>query len=59
MKSIGQMIQELHDKLDEIDREWPHTFISDIYDRTSRGRNTQSLNEKQIDKIEEIYAEFG
>jgi len=55
--SIGTMIQQLEGLRDTKDvNDWENTFLHNICDRTVGGLDTRRLTEKQIARIEELWA---
>ena len=55
--SIGTMIRQLEGLLDTSDvNDWENTFLHGVCDRTVGGLETRKLSEKQIARIEELWA---
>lgn len=56
MKSLGQKIAQLEGLIDTTDvSEWENGFLRSIVARTSSGKNTGTLTEKQVETAERIY----
>jgi len=55
--SLGAKIQQLEGLLDTKDvNDWENTFLHNVCDRTAGGLVTRRLSDKQIDRIEELWA---
>jgi len=55
--SLGAKIQQLEGLLDTKDvNDWENTFLHNVCDRTASGLVTRRLSDKQIDRIEELWA---
>lgn len=55
MKSIGAMIQQIDGLHDEDFTTWELNFFDSVLVRSSHGKNTTKLSEKQVEVIERLY----
>jgi hypothetical protein len=54
--SLNAMVQRIHGLADTTEAsEWESTFVKDVFRKTLGGRRTTVLNEKEIEKVEEIF----
>ena len=61
MKSVGAMIQQLDGLINTGDlNAWESQFMTNLVLRTVHGRDTGTLSERQIDRLQELYVKhFG
>lgn len=59
--SVGAKLEKLSGLLETQDlSDWEHDFITSVYDQSQEAKRTSLLSEKQVGKIEQIYAKhFG
>ena len=61
MKSLGQMIQQLHGMVGTSDlTEWETEFVQSVFNQSGEGKDTAFLSSKQAEKIGQLHSKhFG
>jgi len=56
MASLNRMVQAVSGLMDtSLLNDWEENFVRSLIERTQNGKDTRSLTEKQIDRLEELF----
>jgi len=56
MASLNRMVQAVSGLMGTTDlNDWEENFVRSLIERTQNGKDTRSLTEKQIDRLEELF----